>query len=293
MKILVDDREREIVRLVKAYEEPTIHSIEVKRMTVGDFAICEEEQLRLIVERKTWKDLAASISDGRAASQERNMLNLKCRCIMVIEGKKPNTQSLHMVETKALFTKLRRLAIKGIPYLTTANPEQTISLVYQLANDIQVLSERNTDFEVAELELDELKMTRTSNVRTEDEIHLEMWRVLEGVGENNARKLMEYFTIRDLIMGIKIEDIERVKSTNKRFLNKKAISDILEFPKRTDLHAKLLSCIPRISEASALAILNKYKLRRLLKVPEEDLCEIRVNNRKLGKNATKVVQYLA
>lgn len=88
-KILIDIRERDIIREI----EKVLPSIcyEIKRLDVGDFQIIniETNDILITIERKTTKDLASSIIDGRNREQKMRMLGsgiISERIMYIIEG---------------------------------------------------------------------------------------------------------------------------------------------------------------------------------------------------------------
>ena len=50
-----------------------------QRVTTGDYHILFNDQIYMSIERKTWKDLAASIKDGRMNSQHKQMENYQLK----------------------------------------------------------------------------------------------------------------------------------------------------------------------------------------------------------------------
>ena len=72
MKIIIDNRERELVKLLKAFSDNNGFNfvIEVEKLDLGDIIIKDDnDNTKLIIERKTISDLAASIRDGRYKEQ--------------------------------------------------------------------------------------------------------------------------------------------------------------------------------------------------------------------------------
>ena len=72
MKIIVDNREHILIKLLKALNTDYEFGleIEVAKMDIGDIAILnDEDEELLLIERKKSSDLAASIRDGRYKEQ--------------------------------------------------------------------------------------------------------------------------------------------------------------------------------------------------------------------------------
>ena len=92
IKLLVDNRERAVIEHLNNID------FETCSLSVGDFQFWEDECLLMVIERKTYADLAASIKDGRYSEQKFRLEELRCNtgCSVVyfIEGKKPRKNSI-------------------------------------------------------------------------------------------------------------------------------------------------------------------------------------------------------
>ena len=116
MELIIDDRER-----IGEIKSENI-SIKIERLTIGDYAIFYMGKLLAIIERKTLKDLSASLRDGRI--ENFNSL-IKCRdecgCvpILLIEGRLPLKSSTKYgrIPYKALRGKIDSLAINNNIYV--------------------------------------------------------------------------------------------------------------------------------------------------------------------------------
>lgn len=120
------------------YVEDTLHT--------GDYAVLLEDQgknrLALVIERKTWKDLSASIKDGRIRQQHKNMEELQatsgCIIMYMIEGNlsyNDSTQIAH-IPFKNLHAKVRRLLLRNIPCIQTRDEKHSAKIIVDLARDI-------------------------------------------------------------------------------------------------------------------------------------------------------------
>lgn len=89
MELLIDDRERNVVPFFEDHAHKYNINYRIQRLQVGDYAITQNGRILLIIERKTWEDLAASLRDGRKDNVQK-MLNVRheCGCSLayIIEG---------------------------------------------------------------------------------------------------------------------------------------------------------------------------------------------------------------
>ena len=76
-EIVVDTREADL-----ASRLPHVHR---RQLDVGDVLLSAPAG-QVVIERKTWPDLAKSLSDGRYAEQKARMLSGEDRVVYIVEG---------------------------------------------------------------------------------------------------------------------------------------------------------------------------------------------------------------
>ncbi len=113
----------------------------VVNLKLGDYAIMIQNKLAIVFERKTWKDLASSISDNRAKTQSARLLELAksgTRCYFLIEGNAYNADDkiLHGMPYRNLYAKLRHNMIRGLPYIMAADMQHSAKLLVDFARDL-------------------------------------------------------------------------------------------------------------------------------------------------------------
>jgi ERCC4-type nuclease len=117
-------------------------------LPLGDIIICEEkeeEKEKVLIERKTLEDLAASIRDGRYAEQSfrLNECSLHNHHIFyAIEGDLRNYKSTHFsknkIDKKALLSAMTSIHYyKGFSIMRTMNVLETAEWIIQMADKIQ------------------------------------------------------------------------------------------------------------------------------------------------------------
>ena len=126
-------------------------------LKLGDYAIMIQNKLAIVFERKTWKDLASSISDNRAKTQGARLLELAktgTRCYFLIEGNAYNNESkdIHGIPFRNLYAKLRHNMIRGLPYVMAADMVSSAKLLVDFARDLIVM------FNNGELSIDRLSL---------------------------------------------------------------------------------------------------------------------------------------
>lgn len=119
----------------------------VKQVTVGDYIIVKNGVVSAIFERKTWKDMAASIKDGRIYTQHERMCEIEAnsgvRIFYIVEGAIGNDDDkvTARMPFKALNTKVRHLTLLGTQIIHTLNTNDTARHVVKYARDIAISNE--------------------------------------------------------------------------------------------------------------------------------------------------------
>lgn len=147
MNIIVDNREKGLVKLLNAYKfmnEFDHINIQIEQLPIGDIIIKDKDDggERIVFERKHVSDLASSIVDGRYKEQSYR-LDGSCplsnhNIIYIIEG--------GIASLNPKFTKVKPAAIysaicslqyfKGFSVMKTSNMEETCEYILRMADKI-------------------------------------------------------------------------------------------------------------------------------------------------------------
>jgi ERCC4-type nuclease len=147
MEIIIDDREKAVIPYLEKYANKNTIPFKIQRNEVGDYAITYQGYILMIIERKTWVDLAASFRDGRKNNVQK-LIELrnrtKCQIAYLIEG--PATPSLTQlfgrIPVRALRAHLDHLAIRdGIHILYSKDEDYTAMRLFELASNYLSLKE--------------------------------------------------------------------------------------------------------------------------------------------------------
>lgn len=117
---------------------------QVSRCEIGDYIISIPSKYdsdhfitAIVIERKTWEDLAASIADNRSKSQHNRMVDYSaqtgCLVYYIIEGKESSSGRIPLKKLKA---KIRQNCLRGYPFLYSKNVNDTANLLLLLTRDI-------------------------------------------------------------------------------------------------------------------------------------------------------------
>jgi ERCC4-type nuclease len=149
--IVIDDRERFVTPFLTESAKDTNVSYEIKRIMVGDYVIMNNGAIVAIIERKTWRDLAASFRDGRKENLEK-MLTLReqtnCTLYYFIEGNAwpdPNGVCSRM-PYKNMIAHLDHVAIRdNIHTIFVKTPETMAQRLFALAKNCATIRPRFTE----------------------------------------------------------------------------------------------------------------------------------------------------
>ena len=125
MRVVADDREQDC-RVVQCLRKTPAVAVEVKRLALGDYLIDE----RLLVERKTVSDLAASVCDGRLFCQARRLAAHRTEKVcVVIEGTSREAEHLGVSREAMQGAVISLTLVYGLPLLRSRDPDETARLL--------------------------------------------------------------------------------------------------------------------------------------------------------------------
>lgn len=120
--------------------------------TVGDYTImlpskqdASKNIIAAVFERKTWKDLAASIKDQRSIHQHKSLTEFEskhgCYIYYIMEGPMSYAEDTEIgrLPFKNLHAKMRSLSLRGAHSFQTKSPDHTAWLLANLARDLAKL----------------------------------------------------------------------------------------------------------------------------------------------------------
>lgn len=252
MLIRIDVRENKLISLIEKQllEKTTKYSIKVQKeqLQLGDI-ILEHNNSKLIIERKSVNDLAASISDGRYVEQSFRLDKTQehnHNIIYLIEGDIRNFKDTTRINKKALYSSLLSLnSYKGFSIMRTFDLEETANILLFFSE--KMIKNEKTQFYFNDISgntniieddkqyIDVMCNSKKSNI-TKENIGEILLAQIPSVSKAIAKRIMgEYKTIRDLISVLEgdpdvLKDI-KIKDNNgkERKVNSTAIKNIKEY----------------------------------------------------------------
>ena len=262
MIIKIDSRERDLINLCKYYLEisPLYKNIKIvtENLPIGDIIICDDNQEeRIVIERKSIRDLSASIKDGRYDEQSYRLNGLhheNHNIIYLIEGDLNGKNSFKdRIDKITIYSAMFSLNhYKGFSVLRTFTQDETSLVICNMAYKMHKcdLENKKPYYQTSNLSLN--KNESNDNEDTEENTILSNLEKSESslslIEENN-----------ETITTDEKDYCSVVKKVKKENITPNNIGEIM------------LCQIPGISSTTAIAILKEFKtLPNLLEKIKED-----------------------
>jgi len=328
MEIIIDDREYAVMPF---FEDISIGNrknpitYKKSRINYGDYSFNYKENIIFIIERKTWKDLAQSIKDGRKENINK-LIELrnryKCKIFYLIEGNPiPDKKTKFCrISYKNLRAHLDHLMLRdNIHILHSRNQKNTVERIYELINNYLSIKPSpllQYDIEQIEFQGGDLNKITIENIGiaegilkqkpsiNEDTILYKIWCCIPSITEKTAYLFInKKYHISDLILGkISKNDIYSLKYDNGYIVGKRS-DKIWKYSQLTyknnnkvldniKYYIKILSQINGITKTSASIILDEINFGDLLNnnVNIDTLQNIKISDkRKLGKKKSEII----
>lgn len=263
--LYLDDREKAIIPFFESVvgSQRCRFTWEVRRLVHGDYCITYNEHLVMIIERKTWADLAASIKDKRILNIENLKIlrgQSKCRLILLMEGRTPRGDVAH-VSLHALKSKLDHLMIRDeilIVYThdESDTAERLISLIRSMVTIVGGLNLPDSK-EVVEEILGGAASPAITLLKEEKQA-LEIWCTFPRVDLMTSKALVDAgHTVLELAGGkITADVIAELKYPSGRLIGMDNARSIVAGARTRKTHIAILASINGVSTVTAEKILD-------------------------------------
>lgn len=123
----------------------------ILQMSIGDYALMYGDKPIAIFERKTWKDLSATICDKRRDNVQKleyAAAQTGCRLFYILEGKQPRANArVGAIKMSSMLAHLNRLMVNyGIICMYTKNSDDTALRLSEMYVDVEALIKRDASF---------------------------------------------------------------------------------------------------------------------------------------------------
>lgn len=207
LKLLIDNRESEL----KEYFKDKTY-VECLNLDLGDICFKKDEEVLLVIERKTINDLSSSICDGRYREQKTRLLGCfdREKIMYLIEGN-INIQTSVKGGISTLVGSLINTQFRdGIKVYKTASIKETIyfieKLFKKLEEDLEIFWKYNT---VSNVEYSAtLKIKKKDNVTSDLWFHKQLTLIPQISSKIAEIVTSNYKSVKELV--IKYETIEDI-----------------------------------------------------------------------------------
>jgi DNA excision repair protein ERCC-4 len=202
INIIADDRERKSDVIESLLEIENV-AVDIRRLSVGDYQINN----RVIVERKTLKDFAISIIDGRLFNQMVRLANSKSQGVLILEGTTSNLVEIGVTREAMQGALITVSLIMGVPVLRSKKPAETAKLIIFIARQIE-------------------SITRGGGQRHGYQpkgLRYRQRYILQGlpkVGRERADRLLDRFGSVEAVISASIDDLQTVDGIGKNIAEK-------------------------------------------------------------------------
>jgi ERCC4-type nuclease len=229
---LLDTRESDLIRIFEGTEGMAIKQLQVADIWIGMETNDKISEGGVIIERKSIRDLEASILDGRYREQRGRILSYcqenKVQPMYILEGSlSSNTGRL---QKKAIMKFINRLIFHyQIPVMQTASVQETSELIQALVEqwkeDPKNLQRTTEVIKVT----DGIHIQKKANASDHRQFAISCLAQCPGVSVKMAETLIDTFKTLKGVIEAPVKDIENVKVGTRKVgpVVSKRLSDIL------------------------------------------------------------------
>lgn len=203
-ELLIDNRET----LIKN-ELQSLSNVKVVQLDVGDIVFKINNSIKVLIERKTIKDLSASIKDGRHREQKKRLLSQninKNYIYYLIEGIYENNK--YLLPKKTIDSTIINTLIRDdLKVIRTNSIDETITYIKLIYNKLK--ENPNKYFKE---NIDNIEYSSTLKVKKKENLTPNLWfklilNQIPGISNNISNCITnKYSTINDLLVAYKSID---------------------------------------------------------------------------------------
>lgn len=233
--LTIDARETKIINKLKDFDLEKIN-LNIKQLHLGDFVYYNKfNDTVLFIERKTWKDMADSIVDGRYREQIIRYTSTGITTIYLLEGTEETYEQVHKIPNSTIYSTMLSILIRDrIPIIQTKNINDSIQWILRIYFKLIKL-EKIAKIPVIDLYLSSMMSNKKENL-TPELCFQNQLRQIPGISTKIAKIIYsKYPNFPKLIKSYEeIDEKDRPKflaniSTGKRRLGPKLSTKIYNF----------------------------------------------------------------
>ena len=200
--IIADDRECKSGVIASLSEMENV-KVRMQRLSVGDYRIGK----RVLVERKTLRDFAISIIDGRLFNQMVRLANSDSSGVLILEGTPGDATDIGMTRAAMQGALITVSIILGIPVLRSTNPSETARLIVLIGRQMESITRGGV----------QRRGYRPKGLRSRQRYILQG---LPGLGREKADRLLDRFGSVEAVISAGIDDLQTVDGIGEKMAAK-------------------------------------------------------------------------
>jgi len=202
INIVADDREcrSDVINLLSKIENV---DLSIRRLSVGDYQIGR----RVIIERKTLKDFAISVIDGRLFKQMIYLANSKSEGVLILEGTTSDSVEIGVTREAMQGALITVSLIIGVPVLRSKNPTETANLIVYIGRQIESITNGGV----------QRHGYQPKGIRYRQ---LYILQGLPRVGRERADRLLDRFGNVEAVISASIDELQTVDGIGKNIAEK-------------------------------------------------------------------------
>jgi DNA excision repair protein ERCC-4 len=177
VQIIADDRENPS-GVIEALRKHDGAEVSVRRLPLGDYLLDE----RLLFERKTWRDFAVSLKDGRLFEQGLRLAASPLLKAMIIEGRSNDLAESGMRREAVQGALISLTLFLGIPLLRSADAEESARLMLYAARQFDHIARQTPP-----------RLFKGKRPKGKRKTQMRILQSLPGIGPGIAHNLLEHF----------------------------------------------------------------------------------------------------
>jgi DNA excision repair protein ERCC-4 len=202
IQITADDRECKS-DVINSLSEIQNVNVSIRRLSVGDYQIGS----RVIVERKTLKDFAISIVDGRLFKQMIRLANSSFMGVLILEGTAVDTVDLKITRESMQGALITVSLVLGIPVLRSKDASETARLIVYINRQIESLARGGFQ-------------RHGYRPKSKRRIQLFILQGLPGIGPERADRLLDRFGSVEAAISASSSELQSVDGIGRSIANK-------------------------------------------------------------------------
>jgi ERCC4-type nuclease len=218
VELIIDNRERDLINILNKFNA----EFKIEMLEIGDIVFRENNNISLVIERKTINDLKASICDGRNREQKARLMNCgidRSRIMYLIEGvlDKPLENKISGVSVSTLLGSLINTQLRdNIKVYKTVSISETARFIIRMYQ--KLTADMGEYFTKNELTISDEIYAATLKTRKKDNVTPSIWFIQQlasvpQVTEKIASVIvLKYGSVKNLILGYEsLSEDERSK----------------------------------------------------------------------------------